>query len=155
MDLNLSCQNMKQLILFSKSFINRCLPFLKIVKILVFIYILFYLAFHSYTSLFKVSDFLFFCSFLIILYMIYVLYALILYKKYNNKHIHINFEDGTITLPGKSPKAINRKKSKMLNEHEIMLVLNVYVSFANIGIPIFSQSCDKESFEQLKNYIRG
>ena len=156
MNFKLTYKGFKELIPISKIFLNKYLPFINIVKVLILIYLLLYITLKSkFSSIFITSDLIQFSVAFIILCMYNTIYSFVLFKKYNHRSVSIDFEKNSFTFQGKSPKAINLAKSKVLSENEILLVINVRLSFFNVGIPIFSASCKSEDFVQLKDYING
>lgn len=156
MKIKLVYKNFKELIPFSKLFFDSCLPFLKVVKILCFIYLIFHILFSSYFSrVMKDSNFIFIFVCLIIIVMAHYLYAIVSFKKFNDKSAIINLNENNIDLQNKGILEINRKKSIVINEHELVLVLNVKKSFLNIGLYITDQCCNEEDLRQIITYINS
>lgn len=156
MKITLVYKNYKELLPFYKMFFDSCYPIFKVVKIGCFIYLIFHLLFSSnYSTIMKDSDFLLIFVCFMILVMKNHLYAIASFIKFNNRRIIINLEENYVVLPSKRILPINRKKSIVVNNHELILVLNVKMPFLDIGLFITKQSCNKEDLSRLITHVKN
>lgn len=156
MKIKLIYKNFKELIPFSKIFFDICLPLIKITKTLGFIFLIFYILFSLCFSRVMIDyNFISTLVCLIIISRVHYLYAIVSFKKFNNKTGIINLNENNIDLQSKGILEINRKKSNVINEHELVLVLNVKKSFLNIGLYITDQCCNEEDLRQIITYINS
>lgn len=79
-------------------------------------------------------------------------FAFIFFKKFENSILKIDLENENVMLPNKGMFQINKLKSMIINESDILLVINLNSS-VKFGIPILSDSCDEESRLELINYL--
>lgn len=156
MKITLVYKNYKELLPFCKMFFNSCYPIFKVNKIVSAIFIILYSLFYPFFSTrLKESDVLTLFVCFLIMVMLYRLYAIISYIKYNNKSIIINLEENKVVLPTKRILPINRKKSIVMNDHELILVLNVKLSFLNIGLFLTNPLCKEEDLSQLISHVKN
>lgn len=154
MKIKLSYQNVKDILPFTKAFLFSLTKINKPLYFISFIYIMLSLVFFSYfSSIVKVTDLVTIYVSFFILHAMYFLYVVVVYKKFNQKIIEIDLEEGCVTLPKKPKRYINRKKSMVIHHHEVLLVIDIKVRFANVAIPITDHCCDSDTLYQLSQYI--
>ena len=143
MKIKLAYSSYKEIIPYCKMFLDSYLPFLNIVKVLLSIYLLVCMIFYSY-----LKDILDIPNITILICLI-----ILVYFKFKNKEININLNNNILISNSKRAK-INRKKSIIVNESELILVFNdEKLSFLKGGLLITSDFCNKEDFSKLINYI--
>lgn len=153
MKIKLAYPSYRKLMPYCKMFLDSYFPFIKIVKVLLSIYILACVIFYSYLK--DIIDIpnitILIC--LIILFLKNYIYAIAVYFKFKNKEIYIDLNNNILINNAKRTK-INRKKSIIVNESELILVFNdEKLSFLKGGLLITSDFCNKEDFSKLINYI--
>lgn len=156
MKITLAYKNYKELLPFCKMFLDSCYPIFKVNKIVSAIFIILYSLFYPFLSTrLKESDVLILFVCFLIMVMLYRLYAIAAFIKYNNKRIIINLEENNVVLPTKRILPINRKKSIIVNNHALILVLNVKLSFLNIGLFLTNPLCNEEDLSRLITHVKN
>ena len=154
MKIKLSYQNVKEIVPFVKVFFFSYYKINKLLYFMSFIYIvLSLLSFSYFSSIIKATDLISLYVSFFILHVMFFLYVIIDYKKFNQKIIEIDLEEGCVTMPKKTKRYINRKKSMVIHHHEVLLVIDIKVRFANVAIPITDHCCDSDTLYQLLQYI--
>lgn len=152
--IELSYKNFKELIPYSKLFLNSCYPIFKFLKFLLLISIPFYLILSPrYPSILKISDFIFVCICLLLLCMLPALISILTFKKFNKRCIFLDLEKNYVALPSDNLFEINKAKTKVLKDHDLLLVLNSGVSFAKTCVPIPFHTCDQDIFDCIIHII--
>lgn len=153
MKIKLAYSSYKKIIPYCKMFLDSYLPFINFVKVLLSIYLLVCMIFYSYLK--DILDIpnitILIC--LIVLFLKNYIYAIAVYFKFKNKEIYIDFDNNILINNTKRTK-INREKSIIVNESELILVFHdEKLSFLKGGILITRDFCNKEDFSKLINYI--
>lgn len=152
MEIKLSYQNVKQLLPFSKTYFNTCITS-NVWQVMMMIYLIVSLLFHSYVrSIIGNPTFIFIDLCIIILFTMKYMFAFVMYKKFNQSVLKIDFNKGYVTLSKKGAFPINRQKSTVINQSDVLLIINLYSSF-KFAIPITFDSCDEVSIRKLIDYI--
>ena len=153
MKIKLAYSSYKEIIPYCKMFLDSYLPFLNIVKVLLSIYLLVCMILYSYLKdILDIPNITILICLIILFFKNYI-YAIAVYFKFKNKEININLNNNILISNSKRAK-INRKKSIIVNESELILVFNdEKLSFLKGGLLITSDFCNKEDFSKLINYI--
>lgn len=156
MKITLVYKNYKELLPFCKMFFNSCYAIFNVVKIACAIYLILYSLFYPFFSTrLKESDVLTLFVCFLLMVMLHRLYAIISFIKYNGKSIIINLDENKVVLPTKRILPINRKKSIVVNDHALILVLNVKLSFLNIGLFLTNPLCNEEDLSRLITHVKN
>ena len=152
MEIKLSYQNVRQLIPFSKTFFNTCIT-KKGWQTIIIIYLIVSLLFNSYfRSIIGNPYFIFLYLCIFILFSMKYIFAFVFYVKFNNAVLHIDLSKGYVTLSNKSTLPINRHKSIIINQSDVLLIIDLNASL-KFAIPITSTSCDEVAIRKLVDYI--
>lgn len=153
MKIRLAYPSYKKVIPYCKIFLDSYLPFLNIVKVLLSIYLLFCIFFYAnLKDILDGSNITILVCLIILIFKDYI-YAIAVFFKFKNKEINLDLNNSIFENNTKRAK-INRKKSIIVNENELILVFNdAKLSFLRGGLLITSDFCNKEDFSKLLNYI--
>ena len=152
MEIKLSYQNVKQLIVFSKTFFDTCITN-KVWQISIIIYLIISLLFNSFfRSIIGNPTFIFINLCIIILFSMKYMFAFIFYSKFNNAVLHVDLNKGYVTVSKKNTFPINRHKSIVINQSDVLLIINLNASL-KFAIPITSTTCDEVAIRKLMDCL--
>lgn len=151
MELKLTYSNIKELVPLSKVYFDLLHRPNKIWEIILAVYVVVSLFFYPYFRSIIKDQYLisiYICIFLF--YSMRYLYAVLLYKKYNQSYIKIDFKKNLVYLQKNNGYILDKEKSKILNEESVLLIIEK--NTLKLGVPIIA-SCDRGSIKKIIEYL--